>query len=564
MEMEKKNIAIIILAIALVASGVGNIFLATALNPPPEREQILVFGTAAGIPDLDPHYAYDSASIDVINQVCEGLMKTDLTDPNFGPVPSLAVDFPVVSSNNLEYTFTLRDNVTFHDGTKFNATAVKWNFDRLNHFLNYSSNDWLPAPFNEPLPADVPATQFGGLIQTADGRPLINETQVVSEYVVKLILNEPKGPFLAILAYAGLYFMSPAYTPPNEYLEAAYSRLIGTGPFIYESFTPDVDIRFRANDEYWRGAPTLRQMVWLEIEDTNTRNQALLSKEVDILTGPEDSFLDQFDADPDITLYRGAATTNTEYVMLDCIYMNVTMRKAASYAFDYDYVITEIMNDQAVRLTGPIAAAVPFANTSKDYPVYDLEYARQILKDAGVVPAAAPINDDPADSYWQGLTIANWNYTWNVETDDRGRIANKFKADMAAIGIKVEVFGESWGEVIVKQIVHQEQLMAYSMGWLQDYNDPENYITPFFSNISLLNGMRYYEPDVEALLRQGATEPDQAVRAVIYDQIQTLMIERDYPALWLVSGKNNDAWLDSLKGWVPNQIGFLNFYTCYF
>jgi len=571
MEMEKKNIAIIILAIALVASGVGNIILAMSINPAPQREQILVFGTSGGIPDLDPHYAYDSASIDVINQVCEGLMKTNLTDPQYGPVPSLATDFPVVTSDSLNYTFTLRQGVMFHDGTPFNAAAVKWNFDRLNHFLNYSENDYLPAPFNVSLDATTPVCQFGGLIQTADGsgKPLINQTIVVSQYVVKLVLNEPKGPFLAILAYAGMYFMSPASTPPLRYLESANSRLIGTGPFIYESFTPDVDIRFRANPVYWRGAPKLLSMVWVQIEDTNTRNQALLSKEVDILDAPDPSFLTQFDSDSAITLYRGGATTNTEYVMLDCVFMNVTLRKAASYAFDYNYVIQEILQGQAVRLEGPIAEPVPFFATDLDYPVLNLSYARQILVDAALVSGSAPINDNPADTFWQSLAasgspVATWNYTWNTETDRRGDIGNLFKANMASIGIFVEVIGESWGEVIGKQVSHPEQLMAYSMGWLQDYNDPENYITPFFSNISVINGERYYEPDVELLIRQGAAEPNQTIRESIYYQIQHTMVERDFPCLWLDSGKNNDAWLNVLHGWVPNQVSFINFYPCYF
>jgi len=566
----KTDWALVLVTVLLVASGVGNIyFLAfSGVFAPPTREQVLVFGTAGGIPDLDPHYAYDSASIDVINQVCEGLMKANLSDPNYEPIPSLATDFPSVSVDSLVYNFTLRQNVTFHDGTPFNAEAVKWNYDRLNYFLNWSANDYLPAPFNVSLSEDLLPNQWGGLVQTPDGKPLINKTVVLSEYEVQIVLNEPKGPFLAILAYAGMYFMSPTSTPPLTYLESAYSRLIGTGPFIYESFTPDVDIRFRGNPNYWRGAPKLKSMVWLQIEDTNTRNGALLAQEVDILDAPDPDFLDDFETDSAITLYQGEATTNTEYIMLDCIYMNVTMRKAMSYAFDYNYVIQEILKGQAVRLKGPIAAPVPFSNTSKNYPIYNLSYARQILKDNGVVGSAAPINDDPADTWWQTKTtsdpIASYNYTWNTETDTRGDIANKFKADMSALGIFVEVIGEAWGSVIGKQVSFPEQLQAYSMGWLQDYNDPENYITPFFSNVSVINGMRYYEPDVEALIREGAAEPDQGIRAQIYDDIQELMIERDYPALWLTSGKNNDAWVKGLKGWVPNQISFLNFYQCYF
>jgi hypothetical protein len=134
---------------------------------------------------------------------------------------------------------------------------------------------------------------------------------------------------------------------------------------------------------------------------------------------------------------------------------------------------------------------------------------------------------------------------------------------MAAIGINVVVYSEPWGTVILKQVFHPEQLMAYSMGWLQDYNDPENYITPFFSNVSIINGMRYFEPDVEALLRQGAVEPNKTIRKGFYYDIQHVLVERDFPALWLTSGKNNDAWLNTLQGWVPNQISFLNFYPCY-
>jgi len=573
--MEKKNIAITVLAIALVASGVGNIILATLINPAPVREQTLVFGTAGNIPDLDPHYAYDSASIDVINQVCEGLMKANLSDPTYEPIPSLATDFPVVSSDSLEYTFTLRTGVTFQDGTPFNAEAVKWNYDRVNYFLNYSGNSYLPAPFNVPLNASIAVNQWGGLIQTADGsgRPLINNTEVVSDYVVKITLNEPKGPFLAILAYAGMYFMSPTAMEDQhktlDYLSAATDKLVGTGPFSYDVFLPDVYVRFLGYKNYWRGAPALTTMIWQEIEDTNTRNQALLAKEVDILDAPDPSFLDQFRDDPDITLYQGAATTNTEYIMLDCVFMDVILREAASYAFDYDYVITEIAQNQSVRLMGPIAAPVPFYADDLDTPTFDLQYARQLLFDNGYAPGASGhINSDPEDAYWLGLTsgspIASWNYTWNSESGTRGDIAALFKADMATIGIDVVVYSEPWGTVIGKQVFHPEQLMAYSMGWLQDYNDPENYITPFFSNVSVINGMQYYEPDVEHLIREGAAEPNQTIRAGIYYDIQHLMVERDFPALWLTSGKNNDAWLNTLQGWVPNQISFINFYPCHF
>ncbi len=92
---------------------------------------VLIFGASSSPVDLDPQYAWDSASIDVIDQVCEGLYTYNLSDPELAIIPSLAIVDGTWTINGLIYTVTLRQGVTFHDGTKFNATAVKWTIDRL-------------------------------------------------------------------------------------------------------------------------------------------------------------------------------------------------------------------------------------------------------------------------------------------------------------------------------------------------------------------------------------------------------------------------------------------------
>jgi len=579
--------ALVIVTILLVASGVGNVyFLATSgFFTPPAREQVLVYGTAGGIPDLDPHYAYDSASIDVINQVCEGLMKPNLSDPQFSPVPNLAKEYSI-SADGKTYNFTLEEGVTFHKHQgivyPFNASVVKWNFDRLNHFLNWSEqpnitapgyvapNSWLPAPFNESLESDVPRTQLHGLYETPEGRPLINKTTVISEYIVQVTLNEKKGPFLAILAFSGSYMLSPDATPVDEYMTNAEHRLVGTGPFVFDSFTPDVDIRFARNDNYWNGPPKLEEMVWQQIEDGNTRNQALLSGEIDLLSAPLPSFLSQFEADPSVVVLKEGTTTITQYMMFDCVFMNLTFRKAMSYAFDYDYHIDETMEGEAQRLKSPIPPGVPYANNSKNAPIYNLTYARQVLIDAGIAPASAATW---TDAQWVARAtpgsgsyapFASYNYTYNIENEVRAGIGQQLESDLADIGIEVElVTAATWGDVIYDQIFNPQNLQLYPMGWIPDYNDPENYITPFFSNVSAINGMRYYEPDVEALIREGAKETDPNVRVGIYDELQELMVERDYPCLWLNVPNNNDALRTNVKGWVPNNIAFLDFTDVY-
>ena len=132
MEMEKKNLAIIILAVVLAASGVGNIILGIqtgAITIIPEEKETLIIGTLSGPVDLDPVDSWDSASWDVINQVCEGLLFYDPRDPDLPLIPMLATDYTFADSTHID--FNLRTGVTFHDGTAFNADAAVWNFDRL-------------------------------------------------------------------------------------------------------------------------------------------------------------------------------------------------------------------------------------------------------------------------------------------------------------------------------------------------------------------------------------------------------------------------------------------------
>ncbi|MBD3214825.1 MAG: hypothetical protein GF311_19595 [Candidatus Lokiarchaeota archaeon] len=566
MEMEKKNIAIIALAVLLIASGAGNVYFLVAgqFAAAPQRTNTLLVGTAGNIPDLDPHYAWDSASIDVINQVCEGLVRNDLDDPLYTPIPSLATNWSV-SPDGLEYTFTLRKNITFHDGWAFNATVVKWNFDRLNHFLNWSGNSWLPAPFNESIAGDVHLTQLSSLILTADGsKPLMNETIVLDDYTVKIVLNEEKGPFLPELCFAGFKFMTPnpAYTPLHDYMTGVDNILVGTGPFKFTSFTPDVEVRFTRFEDYWRGLARVQTVIFVQIEDGNTRNQALLSKEIDLLTAPLPGFLDQFDADPGIVRIQAGPTTSTNYLMLDCEFMNKSFREAISYGFDYDFYISDTLEDQGLRLRSPIPNGVQYSNYSKNCPIYNVTYARQVLIDDGIAPAAA---SGWTTQQWRDRAASNpfaaWNYTYNIESDTRLQIGQQLVSDMADIGIEVTlVTADTWTDVIIAQIRAPETLQFYPMGWIPDYNDAENYLSPFFSNVSFINGMRYYEPDVEVLMRTAATESNTTIRAQLYEQIQTLMIERDFPCLWLSTSLDNDCYVKNLIGWEPNGIGFLDLY----
>ena len=134
--MEKKNIAITVLIIALVASGVGNIVLVIIgqAELPPDRSTAYIRATSSGPHTLEIVDSWDSASNDVLEQVVETLFFYDLTDLDLPRINLLAESYFWENSTTLQ--IKLREDILFHDGTDFDADAAKWNLDRLQYLVN--------------------------------------------------------------------------------------------------------------------------------------------------------------------------------------------------------------------------------------------------------------------------------------------------------------------------------------------------------------------------------------------------------------------------------------------
>ena len=147
MERNKKSVAIIVLIFALISSGMLNFFIGIRYYSIMVNKDIVdpgkgafIFGTVSGPSDLDPVHAWDSASIDVIEQVCEGLYMYNLSDPALEIVPRLASGPGIWDVTGKHLTVPLRRNVWFHDGTPFNAAAVNFTFSRISWFINGCGN----------------------------------------------------------------------------------------------------------------------------------------------------------------------------------------------------------------------------------------------------------------------------------------------------------------------------------------------------------------------------------------------------------------------------------------
>ena len=216
----------------------------------------LIFGTNSGPTDLDPQNALDPSSFNVINQVCEGLFTYNLTDPNFSIIPNLAANKGTwfINSTDAWYTVSLRSNVSFHDGTKFNATAVKFTFDRLGYLIDNSMA--MAGYFYEYYDPDAEISY-----------PIINETIIIDEYTVRFELNKPYGPFEALLCFPASYILSPTSTPQFNLIDTITGDLVGTGPFVYDHYLPDEEVLFHAFEDYWAGRANITILKFALISD---------------------------------------------------------------------------------------------------------------------------------------------------------------------------------------------------------------------------------------------------------------------------------------------------------
>jgi len=431
---------------------------AWGLNP---RE--LIYGVGLGPDNLEPLNAWESNSADVIDQVVESLFKHNLSDPELSIVPSLASDFGTWSVDNLNYTVDLKQGVSFHDGTPFDASAVQWNFDRLAYFMNATGS----------LPGEEFIARLGRLFELPDGTRMINRTEVIDTYTIRFVLNQPSAALESLLSFYGTGILSPTSTSGTDYIDTLTGDLVGTGPYVYDEYIDGTEVRFHAFENYRDGAAEFELLKFLIIPDIYERNYALLSGDIDFLDFPLTSMIDTFEEDPFITVEWGQNMV-VRYISMNNNRINKTMRQAISYAIDYSYIINELHDGNAMRLRSPLPEGLLYANWSFDVATYNKTKARQILVSAGVCNF-----DVTTDNEWLDAAannpIATYNYSYNMGSLFREDLGILLQENLAQIGIKVELKALEWDEFIDRYLWDYEKLELFYIGWAADYNDPSNY-----------------------------------------------------------------------------------------
>lgn len=232
-----------------------------------DGEKTLVFGRGNDSLQLDPSKVTDGESIYVTNQIFDPLVryKEESTEVK----PALATEWDT-SDDGLVWTFQLRDDVTFHDGTDFTAEDVVYNFERWTTSGDFSYYAYMFGSTEEDM---------GGIIE---------KVEATDDYEVQFTLSEPNAPFLQTLAMPPFGIASPEAI--EEYGEDFFKNPVGTGPFIFEEWVADDRITLTRNDDYFGETAKVDKVIFRTIPDNGARFLELQAGSIDMMKGlnPQD------------------------------------------------------------------------------------------------------------------------------------------------------------------------------------------------------------------------------------------------------------------------------------
>ena len=467
-------------------------------------EDILVVGQVAEPKALDPHTVTAVNDFRILVNLYDGLVQ--FQDGSLDVEPALATSWEV-SDDGTVYTFELREDVTFHDGTPFNAEAVKFNFDRM---LNEDHPYYDTGPF--------PLSFYFSSIQ---------ETRVVDEYTVQLVLGEPFAPLISNLAYPTGLLVSPAAVREHG---SDYGRNpVGTGPYQFVEWESNTQVTVVKNEEYWAGAPDMDRVVFRPITDGNTRVNEMLSGGLDLMVEVPPDSVATFEQDDDFTVYEQAGP-HVWFLILNLRegpFTDQRVRQAANYAINKEALVENVLQDTATVADSPIAPAFDWAYNEdlEPYP-YDPERARELIQEAGA----------------EGAEVTFYVTEGGSGMLDPVPMGTAIQADLEAVGLDVSIETYEWNTFLgrVNPGLEGKADMA-EMAWMT--NDPDT--LPFltlrtaaFPEEGGFNSGYYSNPEVDRLLEQARTATDRERRAELYRQVQEIVYE-DAPWVFVANWKQN-------------------------
>lgn len=491
--------AVALLATACAPTGGGD------ATPEPRDGGTLVYATGDAEPTcLDPH---------VGGNYPQALISTQYLEPLVGRTadgeitPWLAEDWDV-SEDGLTWDFTLQSDVTFTDGTPFDAEAVKVNIEHLQDPETASSTGYLAVS-------------------------KVEEVEVVDATHARFHLSEPDSALLESLSMQWTAIQSPAGIARG--MEENCAAPIGTGPFIVDEWTPQQQITLVRNDDYRTPGPDaqhegpayLDEIVWRFIPDAATRQAALTSGEVHVIDNPQPDAIvaaEQGDEITHIDAPRPGSVNRIELNAGQAPFDDARVREAFIRAADPNPGIESLYLGTVTRSYSPLGSTEPMGVSDEALFATDPDEANALLDEAGWTE-----RDDDGTRMKDGkrLTV-RFPVSTNQSVAAEQSLFEQIQANVAKVGFDVELSPvdlSTWYDVLAKN-----QYEAVSAPYTRVGAEVlrvlyhSDAITPapsgYFANHAQLS-----DPELDALLDEASATQDEDARADLYAQAQRRVLE---------------------------------------
>lgn len=495
----------------------------TAAEEEPRR---LIYGLTLAPSGIDPHVNASSELGIPLTSVYDTLVFQDPATGAF--VPGLAERWEI-AEDDLSYTFYLRRDVTFHDGTPFNAEAVRVNLERIVN----------------PETASQKAVFMLGPYE---------RTEVVDEYTVRVVLRRPYAPLLDALSQVYLGMASPAAL---ERWGADYQfHQVGSGPFKFVEYVPNDHLTLERNLDYTRGPAFLEnpgpayldQIEFRFLVDAATRAPALETGEVHVMgeVPPRDAV--RLDEREDFVLHAvpipgqpAEFFLNTQLPPLD----DLRVRQALLFATDRESIVQTIFGDTSPVADGPLSAVTGGYNPEvHEMYDHDPDRAATLLDEAGWRDSDDDGKRDKDGAPLQ-LTMALGGWGFNPD------MAQVLQAQWAKVGIELNAEVLPYPALLAAGQGSSHHLVGFNL-----FGRDPNLLWTFYHSLGGFNFSHVADPVLDGWLDQAAaiTGPE---RDLLYAQIQRRVMEqalvlpvRDYVNLNVARAEVRGLRFDA-QGWFP-------------
>ncbi len=453
----------------------------------------MVVGRGGDSVILDAAAATDGESWRVAMEMVEPLVRLEGTSTKV--IPWLAESWN--STDGLTWTFKLRKGVKFHDGTDFNAQAVKWNFDRWMD----KNNQWR---FGRTF--EYWDTEFGENTK-------VTEVKVIDDNTFSITLAVPSAVILAKLSLASFGIASPkAIQDQGDKYGTAAGTTVGTGPFMFKEWVPNDKITLVANPNWWGDGPKLDALIFRSIPDNSARLAELLAGTVNQADLAQTDFA-AARADQNIKEYQTPSLGVGYIAFQQCTkpFDNVKVRQAIAMAINRDALVKNFYAEGDKVATGFQPPAIMGSNPNLPPIEYNPDKAKALLAEAG-------FPNGFSTQFWYVPVIRGYS-------PDGKAIAEAIAVDLQKIGVKVELKTEDWGAYLADRL--EGKFPMWMLGWGSDNGDPDNFIGYHFAHpIGQPKKEDCYANDkLSQLLIDGAKEPDIAKREKIYQDAEQIVYD---------------------------------------